>query len=372
MGKLFDEFMSGKAQWKSIAKRSHYRQLLIRAVTTEHDVPVKTVLDVLVAALESNFLAPPTVYNALAARGKAGWLAAEGRKAVTEPNKWRRMEAARWLQYGQMAGKVSKEDVGALRILLLDKDEDVRTVATFPLSSMAADNPDFVAGSLISWSNTLLPGQLMPTLAALAPAWACDRNRELFAMQESVLANPKQRFQFVVLLDHAINRQPVSLQAAEAGWDQLLAPAIARLISGDWKPAPVPNQDIALVRILGKLLALWPVPALIRRAEEQIQRLATAANKQLPPTEIIVGPQRNLGDLASVVWPDYRKWWEGVLKSILTPAHRRTWRDDLKECEAGLRELANAKVPVEVRTENLGPFQKSALEFFLKQKRGEE
>lgn len=367
MGQLFEEFVKGKDQWKSIAKKGYFRQLLTRAVTTEEDVPLEMVLDVLVAALESNFVAPPEVYEVLAARGKPAWLAAAGRKAATNPTKLKRMEAARWLQYGRTAGHVSKEDLDALQILLSDANEDVRSVATYPLSRMLADDPDQVMAHLKAWVDTLSPAQSMGIVACLAPAWSSNHNRDIFAMQEAVLAGPKHRFQFVVLMGQSLNRQPISLSAAEAGWDHLLAPSLGRLISREWKPAPAPDQDIALVRLMGKLLALRPATSIVRRAEEMIVRLLEASAKAFPPTEIIFGPQRELGDLASSVWPGYGEWWKKMAKLMSKPALKKKWPAEMKECEVGLRELVDAKVPTSIDINKLSTFQRSALEYSRQQ-----
>jgi hypothetical protein len=362
MGQLFDEFLAGKDQWKSIARKPYFRELLTKAVATEKDVPVERVLDILVAAFESLLLAPPAVYAALAERGKPGWLASVARKAVADPKKAKRMEAARWLQYGR-AGSVSREDLDALRILLTDKDEDVRSAARFPLMSMVAEDPDQVVAHLKSWIDSVSLDQQLGIAASLAPAWGSRYGGDVFAMQEPLLADPKYRYQFVRSVDLSLNSQPISLKAAEAGWDKLLAPAVERLLSGEWKPAPNPTHDRALLRLMGKTLALRPAPEMIRRADALAERLVQAADKRLSPAEIIYAPQRELGALVTGLWPGYREWWEKIMKAMSKPALKKLWREDLKECEEGLRELVEAEATKPGNLEKLTPFQRSALEF---------
>jgi hypothetical protein len=361
MGKSFDIFMAEKRQWNNADKEIYLVNLLAEAIETEKDVANERLLDTLVQVAKTEMLVSPSVYRALVARGEPGWLAAAGRQAVKDRSKLRRMEATRWLQYGRAGDDVSDQDLEAIKTYLTDKDDDVRSEAISAIGQFIQDAPDKVLPSATEWLKQINSTQRPFVVAAFAHAWGTPCAPLVYRVQAEWLRDAKRREPLVDALGWVITQQPLSLAAVEAGWDALLAPAIAHLVHGDW-PRARPPLDAMLLYLMGTLLALRPAGSIIRRSEEQISVLLEAKDPTLPPTAIAMGPWRAFESYVTAVWPGYAEWWARQLERMSLASGEELWPDEMKLSREFLNTLRAAEPVCDIPPEQLDTFRRSALE----------
>ena len=362
MGKYLELLYAGKSDWMSIAKKDTYRGLLEKVICQEKDVPNNIILKTMVE-LRRHFIAPrEELYRVLARRGEPGWLAEHGRRAVTDMDNTCRMEAVRWLQYGRIEDRVVEKDLTALKAYLVDKNKDVRFLAFLALQQFLNDDPSLVVPYAIRWLKDLKPVDKIFASAAFVPAWGSEHSLDIFALQGDLLAKAKGRSQFAHALEQSIKNFSPDLKAAEAGWDNLLAPALDHLIAGDWKRAPIP-QDEMLLYLMGTLLALHPVESMIQRAEHEISLLKKAGDSMLPPGIIAYGPWRAFNVYTTTVWKSYPDWWIKQLKDISSSGGNKIWAEDLKESRKSLKQLQESEPISGIPENKLDKFRRKALEF---------
>jgi hypothetical protein len=362
MGENFKALMDNKKEWSREDREDRHLELLSRAIVSEPDVSADDILATLVELSKRRALIPEAVYRRLADRGPEGWLAARAAEAARARSKYRRMEACRWLRWGRANDRASEADLETLHALLTDKDDDVRSVALYPLAQFATDRTSQVIPVILRWIPKLKMPQQASAVACLSPALDSDAAQELADLQLGWLRDAKKRGPFAGAIEAAIQQQPPSRPAARACWDLVLEPAVRAVVGGDWQRASA-IHDQMIAYCMGTLLAFDPEPDIIERAEAAVALLTGDAAPPFSPSAIVIGPWRAFGVFSTAVWKDYPSWLEAQSEKIHAAAPDASWTSDIEHMRTAREELRRAPTVDDIPPSELDVFRRAALAF---------
>lgn len=360
MNSAYDQFLAEREQWANFNRRDEMTRLLTAAVLNPGDIPREQILDFLIGAKAAHLLLPEEAYQQLASRYEPGWLASMAHLAAKDPNRDGRLEATRWLEFGRKDHTVTREDLEALRSLLLDTDQDVRAAAALSLEAMVRDDPERVSALVFGILKKLKKPDRSFVISALVPAWGSSVSPQVLECQREEFRDPRTRAQTMVSIEASIKREPPHLLGVELAWNGFLVPVVESILGGKWERGKA-VADTAPLNIMGRLLALHPTSSMVSRAEAAIDRLISARDGVMAPEIIAMGPWRSFGEYAAVIWPGYADWLRRQLDKIGKSDQNHLWH--LETALENLEKLSEAKAIGSVLPKRMSRFAQKALEF---------